>query len=369
MTSIIGIATAVPNRFDQSDSALFAKSFCCNTEKQERILEKLYAHAGIDRRSSSLPLNARDVNDDSNFYPSRSTSSDKGPSTRERMEAFEKHAFDLARESTEAALRDAYLRPDEVSHLVTVSCTGFSAPGFDIKLIRELGMNPGVQRAQVGFMGCHGAINGLRVASAIAESQPKSTVLLCATEVCSLHFQYGWSSDSLVANSLFSDGSAAVVFRQSLDSYSSERKQIRLTGSGSYLIPNTLDAMQWHIGDNGFTMHLSSTVPDLVSASLSDWIITWLRENGLSIKDIGGWAIHPGGPRLLTAVQDALSLSDEQMAPSFAILREFGNMSSPTVLFILDKLRKSNTPLPYAVLAFGPGLTIEALILGESGGM
>lgn len=365
MAQIIGLATAVPGRFDQSESASFAKSFCCSTEKEERVLEKLYAHAGINRRSSSLSLDSRNNNSHNNFYSSRRSSSDKGPSTQVRMEAFEKHALALARESTQAALKDAQVRPDEITHLVTVSCTGFSAPGFDIGLIRELCMNPGVQRTQVGFMGCHGAINGMRVASAIASSQRRSTVLLCATEVCSLHFQYGWSSDSLVANSLFSDGSAAAVFRgaDSAASATEGRTRIALTGSGSQLIANTADAMQWHIGNNGFTMHLASTVPDLVGEALSDWLVPWLSENALSIKDIGGWAIHPGGPRLLSAVQEALSLSNTQMAPSFAVLKEFGNMSSPTVLFILDQLQKANTPLPYVILAFGPGLTIEALVL------
>ncbi len=370
MAKIIGLSTAVPHRFGQAESAEFAKSYCCQTEKEQKVLEKLYAHAAIDRRSSSLNLQAESsgpTNENnglsSNFYPLRISSSDMGPTTLERMKAYERHASQLARESTVGALQDAQVQPDEITHLVTVSCTGFGAPGVDIELILDLGMNRSVQRTNVGFMGCHGAVNGLRAASAIAASQPTSTVLLCATELCSLHFQYGWSSNAVVANSLFSDGSAAAVLRNDSFETSERQRCLRLEACATYLIPNTLDAMQWHIGNHGFTMHLSPSVPSIVGESLRDWMVNWLAEQSLSICDIGGWAIHPGGPRLLSAVQEALALSQQHMAPSFSVLREFGNMSSPTILFILDALLNASTPRPYVVLAFGPGLTIEAALL------
>lgn len=372
LATIVGLGTAVPNPLSQSDSADFAKPYCCASAKEEKVLEKLYAHTAISKRSSSLLLDPTNESGGT-FYSIRTSINDKGPSTRARMEAYQDCALRLALNSTTAALQDACVEPDEITHLVTVSCTGFSAPGFDINLIRTLELSPHVQRTHVGFMGCHGAINGLRAAAAIAASQPNSTVLLCATEVCTLHFQYGWSSDSLVANSLFSDGSASAVLRQRvIGATSSEgagnlvsrQETLRVIGSGSYLIPDSLDAMQWQIGDHGFTMRLSPDVPNLVRDSLADWLIPWLAKYSMALEDVGGWAIHPGGPRLLNAVQTALSLSPAQLYPSFSVLKDFGNMSSPTVLFILRRLLMGAGAPPYVLLAFGPGLTIEALLLG-----
>jgi len=263
--------------------------------------------------------------------------------------------------------------------LVTVCCTGFQAPGFDLDLIQGLPLDPDVARTQVGFMGCHGALNGLRVAHAFGQAIPGSRVLLCALELCSLHQQLGWHPERVVANALFADGAAATVVAAAeplaaeagaRDGAGVGQRRVpaaspwRLLASGSTLLPDSADAMAWTIADHGFEMGLSPRVPALISARLAPWLDGWLAAQGLNRAAIGSWALHPGGPRLLEAVRDCLDLPATAIEPSTAVLRECGNMSSATILFILDRLRLAEAPLPCVALAFGPGLCVEAALLG-----
>ena len=250
-------------------------------------------------------------------------------------------------------------RPREIAHLVTVSCSGFSAPGVDIGLIEQLGLRRDVSRTNVGFMGCHGAMNGLRVAAALAKSNPGSKVLLCCVEICSIHHQYPQQFDHLVANALFSDGAAAAVI-------SAEEPAPKLGScwtSGPTCCQILSDAMTWRIRDHGFEMSLSVSVPALIRESLREWLEDWLFACGLAIDDIGGWIVHPGGPQILAACSEALELLPDALAESYAVLAEYGNMSSPTVLFILDRMRRAAGKLPCVMLAFGPGMTIEGGLL------
>ena len=294
------------------------------------------------------------------FYEPARSDEDCGPTTAQRMQLYERWAVHLAREAAGRALRRAAVVAEQVTHLVTVSCTGFSAPGFDLQLIEQLGLPAGVARTHVGFMGCHGAMNGLRVAKAFAESDSESRVLLCAVELCSLHQQYGWHPERIVANALFADGAAAVVgkgdSRRNTTSW-------RIVASGSTVLPDSGDLMSWRVGDHGFEMTLSPQVPDLIRRDVRHWLQRWLASSGLAIGDVPSWVIHPGGPRILKACAEALGLSDEQMRPSQQVLAEFGNMSSPTVLFILERLMQADAGRPCVMLAFGPGLTIEAALL------
>ena len=283
-----------------------------------------------------------------------------GPTTAERMQLYERHAGTLATTATRQALQAACRDARDITHLVTVSCSGFHAPGFDIELLQSAGLSPSVARTHVGFMGCHGALNGLRVADAFLKADPTACVLLCCVELCSLHHQYGWSPDRIVSNALFADGAAAVVLT-SAEVASPEKW--KLIASGSVVLPDTLGDMGWRIRDNGFEMTLSARVPDLISQHLRPWLSDWLGSRGVSLSEIGAWAFHPGGPRILSAAGEALGLQREQWATSESVLAEFGNMSSPTILFILDRLRHEGATGPCVALAFGPGLTIEAALL------
>jgi alpha-pyrone synthase len=240
---------------------------------------------------------------------------------------------------------------------VTVSCTGFSAPGWDIDLIRRLELNPTVQRTHVGFMGCHGALNGLRVARAFADADAAARVLVCAAEACTLHFHYVGTPKQMIANALFADGAAALVGRCVPDAPWS------VVASGSCLLPDSADAMTWNIGDHGFAMTLAARVPELIRQHLRPWLESWLATHQLNIGSIGSWAVHPGGPRILDAVEASLGLPPSATAVSREVLAACGNMSSPTVLFVLERLRQQQAALPCVMLGFGPGLMAEAALV------
>jgi predicted naringenin-chalcone synthase len=206
-------------------------------------------------------------------------------------------------------------------------------------------------------MGCHGALNGLRVAEALSHTSFASKVLLCCVELCSIHHQYSNDPQQIVANALFSDGAAAVVgFRGATED------NWRLIDQFSSVLPNTAHLMAWRIGDHGFEMRLSSQVPGVIERTLRPWLCEHLARHQMHVEDVKSWAIHPGGPRILTACANSLGFDHGHLQPSQLVLSEFGNMSSPTVLFILEQLRAQSDNLPCIVLAFGPGLTIEAAL-------
>jgi alpha-pyrone synthase len=366
MTLAIGsIGTAVPaTTYDQEEGLHIAKSLCCRTPEQATWLPAMYRGTHIDKRHMVLP---RALVDDvvagtrdsgSPFLPS-GTPDDRGPSTGVRMEAYEREAAPLALTASRQALQRARLKPERLTHLVTVTCTGFGAPGFDHRLIAELPLASTIARTQIGFMGCHGALNGLRVAQAFVDADVKARVLVCAVELCSLHYFYGWDPGKVVANAIFADGAAALVGMPAADA---PAEAWRLAASGSCVLPGSADAMSWTIRDNGFLMSLSKKVPDLIARHLRGWLTQWLGQQGLKLADVPTWAIHPGGPRIIGAVEEALGLTREHTHDAHAVFAAYGNMSSPTVLFILERLIARHAPRPCVALGFGPGLTVEAAL-------
>jgi predicted naringenin-chalcone synthase len=208
-------------------------------------------------------------------------------------------------------------------------------------------------------MGCHGAINGLRVARAFSDSDLEARVLLCAVELCGLHYHYGWDPQKIIANAIFADGAAAVA---GAPDRQMSAGAWRVMATGSCLIPDSREAMSWTIGDHGFEMTLSKHVPALIREHLRPWLDGWLARHGLRRETIASWAIHPGGPRVLEAIAESLTLSGEQLAASREVFATHGNMSSPTVLFILEHLRAQQAPLPCVALGFGPGLIAECAL-------
>ena len=289
------------------------------------------------------------------------TEDDRGPTTQDRMRFYREHAVLLAREASASALHQARMPAKAITHLVTVSCTGFYAPGWDVKVVQNLGLAPSTLRTHVGFMGCHGALNALRVAKAFVEAEPQAKVLLCATELCSIHYHYSWDPQKVIANAIFADGSAAVVGIAS-ESGPTAATTWRLTASGSFLVPQTQDVMTWDIGDHGFVMTLAKNVPEIICKNLRAFLEPWLANQGLSVPEIRAWAIHPGGPKILDASAQALGLASDLLLPAREIFAAYGNMSSPTVLFILDHLQERGCKPPCVALGFGPGLNVEAAL-------
>jgi predicted naringenin-chalcone synthase len=278
------------------------------------------------------------------------------------MDRYAAEAGPLAEAAARRAIDQAGIHVGKVTHLITVSCSGFNAPGYDISLVQELPLSANVERTHVGFMGCHGALNGLRVARAFVEADPHAVVLLCAVELCSLHQQYGWNPQQVVANALFADGAAAVVATADTTD-SGDDQAAKVIGNGSCILPDSQDYMSWRIQDHGFEMTLSPQLPDLIRRSLKPWLTEWLSGFDLTPDQVPTWAIHPGGPRVLSAAGQAVGLSDEQLEPSRRVLAEYGNMSSPTVLFIYEQQRRQAVEGPCILLGFGPGITIEAALL------
>lgn len=355
---IAGIGTATPpHRISSVDAAEIAQGLARQPAETRRLFHALYRRSGVATRHSAVleasdgELNARQ----SFFGPDE-------PTTRARMGRYEAEAGPLAVSAARSALDDAAIEPGRVTHLVTVSCTGACAPGFDADLIRGLGLPRDVARTHVGFMGCHGLLNGLRAAHAFVASDPAAVPLVCAVELCSLHHQYEGDAEQIVANALFADGAGAVVGAAAGRS-SAPVDAYHLVANGSTIIDDSDDAMSWRVGDRGFVMTLSPRVPELIARRLRPWLEGWLAGHDLGLDSVGSWAVHPGGPRIVSAVGEALDLVPAMLLPSRRVLEEFGNMSSPTILFILDRLRRAGAPRPCVSLAFGPGLAVEAALL------
>ncbi len=358
--SIVGLGCAAPlHVIAQQDAATQAAAI--SGGGRAAVVAKLYSQAGVHTRHSVvLRSSSNGAPAEQSFYRAANHEFPQGPTTGERMRRYEEEAADLSILAATRAMRDAAIVAGEIRQLVTVSCSGFAAPGVDIELIDRLQLDARVGRTHVGFMGCHGALNGLRVANALAASDRGGAVLLCCVELCSLHHQYQANAQQMVANALFADGAAAAVLK-----FGSECAPWRIASQHSVILPDTRDAMSWRIGDHGFEMTLSPRVPELIRTHAKPWLTNWLAQHGLSIEDIRAWAIHPGGPRILTACAEALALDDDALRPSREVLAEYGNMSSPTLLFVMERLRAAGAELPCVALAFGPGLTIEAALFDQ----
>ncbi len=361
--SIRGIGTAVPvHTVTQTEAAALAHEVFCENEQQERLLSVLYRKAGVKIRHTAMPYRTA-----LQWLPAKvgpvetgARPATRGPTTGERMRFYAEHAPSLAEQAAREALADANVHAREITHLITISCTGFHAPGVDTALIQRLDLRPTTQRVQIGFMGCHGAINGLRVAQALSAADPAACVLLCAVELCSLHYRFQWDPEQIVANAIFSDGAAAIVGGSKT---MADDNAWSVQTTGSCLLPDSQAAMAWRIEDYGFEMTLQARVPELIGEHLRPWLAAWLAEQGQPLESIRSWAVHPGGPRILSAVEASLQLPREATAASHEILSNYGNMSSPTVLFIIDRLRSSQAPRPCVALGFGPGMFAEAALM------
>lgn len=359
---IRGIGTALPAGHVTPEEGLgVARVIGGPHSRESGFLPAVYEGSGNRRRAL---VHGRDVIRDlfegtrhsgSPFLPNGDPNF-RGPSTGVRNTMYAEFALPMAVAAARDALTSAGIAAGDVTHIVTVSCTGFTAPGMDFALIQGLGLRPTVLRTHVGFMGCHGAINGLRVADAYTTADPTAVVLLVAVELCSLHYHFGDEPEKVVANALFADGAAAMVGTAGDGPW-------RVAATGSCLIPKSAEAMTWTVGDHGFEMTLSKQVPKRIAESVGPWMGEWLAANGLTVGDVRSWAVHPGGPKIVEAVESALHLPSGATATSRQVFADYGNMSSPTVLFIVNELRKADAPRPCVMLGFGPGLVAEAVLV------
>ena len=356
-----GLGTAVPDQsVNQTESTTLSERVSADRPERASLVRRIQRRSQVQTRGSVLLTGDAEqaIHQRLPFYGVDS------PSTAERMEAYRLNASLLALKACKRALEESQISASKITHLITISCTGFHAPGVDCDLMDQLQLSPNVQRTHVGFMGCHAALNGLRVAHAFVKADPEAVVLLCAVELCSIHLQYGWNPEHVVANTLFADGAAALIATHSETSNQKPTPSgVALEASGSTVIPKTHDLMHWQIGDQGFSMGLSPKVPEAIATTLQPWLSEWLHARGTDLNSIQHWAIHPGGPRILQACADSLSLREDQLDHSRNILTHYGNMSSATILFVINQMRQHNCHGPCIALAFGPGLCAEVALI------
>jgi predicted naringenin-chalcone synthase len=360
IAAILGIGTSRPPAIRQEELHQLAIEIAGPTAEQEAWLSRVFLRSGIEERGSVLVRDGECKLDALRmFFPRPLTPRDRGPTTAARMARYAIEAPPLAADAAARALADSQTAPQSITHLITASCTGFFAPGLDAALIAQLRLSPDIRRLHVGFMGCHAAFNALAAARDAVLADAGARVLVCSVELCSLHMAYGWDPGKLVANALFADGAAAVVIGRPP---AKDSGAWRLRDTSSCLLPESLDAMAWHIGDHGFEMTLLQSVPGLIRKHLRQWCQAWLARHDLQLSDITGWAIHPGGPRVLSAVADALDLPPEALRHSRHVLAHHGNMSSATILFILQQMAGEFSGGPCVAIGLGPGLMAEGML-------
>lgn len=325
-------------------------------EKAETV-RKIYANSAIGFRYSLIDDFLKDRDQWKfwgNGYPQ------KPPGMRQRNDLYKNEAPQLAHEASLKALRAWGGDPSEITHVISISCTGVLAPGLEFRLVESLNLNRDVHRLGINFMGCFGAFKGLQVAASFAKEDPSHRILVVCTELCSLHLQANLDQDTLLANSLFSDGIAAAIIgckarKHESPLFSIERQK-------SLALDDSLDKMTWEAGDHGFFMHLSPYVPALIKRHIQKLMQPLMPED-VGIPDCD-WAIHPGGKSIIQAIERALQLNEEQTKAAWETLWHYGNMSSATFLFVLERLWQQKTDKQWtAGLGFGPGLSMEGILL------
>jgi predicted naringenin-chalcone synthase len=311
---------------------------------QHGFARRIFEHSGVATRHAVINPTIEDVS---------------GWSTRRRMERYLVEALPLGKEAVSRALDSAGLDSADVALFAVTCCTGYVSPGVDILLARDLGMSRETQRLFVGHMGCYAALPGLGAASDFVVARGRPALLLCL-ELPSLHVQPATRDpQQIIAHSLFSDAAAAAVLLPSGPGYAVRDVTSRTDTT-------TADLMTWDVTDLGFRMGLSPKVPDALSQHVAPQVDDLLSRHGLARSDVDGWVVHPGGPRILDVVRDELGLAESDIAESRQVLAEHGNCSSPTVLLILDAVRRrSPAPRHIVMMAFGPGLTLYTAVLSR----
>lgn len=326
--------------------------------ERERLLA-LYRATGIEHRYSVL----KDYGlsrEDYEFY-SKMDNLEPFPTTAQRNALYQREALTLAIAAVKNCL-PANCNVNEITHLITVSCTGLYAPGLDIELVEGLGLSTSIQRTAINFMGCYAAFNAIKVGQAICHSHPENKVLIICIELCSIHFQKTIQEDFMLSNALFGDGAAAMLMENRVN-----ESGLGVLATYGELLPEGAKEMAWQVGNLGFEMRLSRYVPDLIADGIEKLTKSLMRKGPWQLSEIDYFAIHPGGKRILECIQQALNITPHQNRFAYQVLKNFGNMSSPTILFVLkeiwNNLDKDDHGKRILCFAFGPGLTMESMIL------
>ena len=345
----------------------------------QRIIGASFNGSGIDTRHTVIRELSPAAGTDDKMFFDRETGRLQSPGTAARNDLYTREASRLFVEVARSALdADPDIVAADVTHVITASCTGFHAPGPEYEIVRGLGLSDSVQRYHLGFMGCYASLPALRAASQFCAADPTAVVLVVSVELCTVHLRSSEDPDLIVANSLFADGAAAgIVTARDL---ATPVPAVRLDGFHTAIAAEGEKDMAWTIGDHGFEMILSTKVPQIIGETIIGAIRPlYAREGELAEafdegrvgERVEHWAIHPGGRSILDRVQERLNLSDDQLFPARETLRENGNMSSATVLFVIKRILDDGARdgSRVAAMAFGPGLTAESALMTVTTGI
>jgi predicted naringenin-chalcone synthase len=320
---------------------------------QSRKLAFLYRQSEIESRYSviqdfSLPES------DWSFI-----SVEENPSLDKRMQIFDENAAALSVAAIEECIA-GHLNPAEITHLITVSCTGMSAPGLDLQVAENMQLRPDLFRTSVNFMGCYAAIHALKLGKMICDTEDSAKVIIVCTELCTIHFPQHYTPDNASSSLLFGDGSAAVLMSNALSSANA----LNLRSFYSEVCLKGKADMSWNVSSEGFLMKLSAYIPQLIQQDIAALVKKAMNYAGVGQESITNWCLHPGGKKILEVIQSQLGLADDDLLSSRKVLAKYGNMSSPTILFVLKEIMKSLEDPEAKVfgVAFGPGLTMETFI-------
>lgn len=344
MARINWIATAVPELDFEQDYHLWARARL--GEKRARVYERMAERSGIEHRWSVLTEEDAKLDHGVGLYGANDP-----PGTARRMAIYAEEAPKLALKAI------GKLGPlDGVTHLVVASCTGFVAPGVDQIIARRLGLAKDVERVLIGFMGCYAAVTALRTARHIVRSEPRSRVLVVTVELSTLHHQEESEIEPLLMGAQFGDGAAAALV-------SNAGKGLEIGDVISAALEESEELITWQIGDTGFAMRLSGEVPGRIRGALAQPNVQERITGGVAPREVDAYAVHAGGRSILDAVESGMGLEPTALDHSRAVLREFGNMSSSTLMFVLERVLRDR-PGSGVALAFGPGLAMEGFRFG-----
>jgi predicted naringenin-chalcone synthase len=360
MSRIISIGTAVPTHRTKQTAILEFMHAAYDNDVASRKLNVLFNNSGIEQRYSVIPDfdKSREEHVFFNGIPSKADVTD-------RLEVFKERAIPLAIE----AITDAYqklnssIQEQGVTHLITVTCTGLYAPGIDAELIEQLNLPKDIYRTSVNFLGCNAAFHALKIADMICKTDPDAKVLVVCVELCTLHFQPKNDHDNLLSNTIFGDGAAAIV----ITADDSLKRGLQINGFYSVLLNEGKDLMGWNVTPVNFEMILDAKIPDFIGSEINSIIQNASKKYKIDTSAIDKWAIHPGGKKIVDTIKRKLELTDDDVQASLKILNEFGNMSSPTILFVLNEFMmpdKSKSENIFSI-GFGPGLSIETALFSS----
>jgi len=362
MSTIISIGTAVPKYSAKQSTILEFMKTAYNDDTASRKLNILFHNSGIHTRYSVLPDFGNHQTENGFF-----TVNQQVPDVAQRLTIFKENAASLAIAAMKDALQKLHtsIADFKITHLITVTCTGIYAPGVGAALIEQLDLPDDIFHTAINFMGCNAAFPALNLADMITKTNENANVLIVCVELCTLHFHAIDDNDNLLANTIFGDGAAAVVVVSDRAAKRNHQSGLSISGFHSMLLYKGKSLMGWNITSENFEMVLDSGIPEFIGNEVNDIVIKAGQKFKSDPTFFNKWAIHPGGKKILDSIKKQMQLSDYEMQYSYKVLSEYGNMSSPTILFVLNEIMQADHADGETIfsLGFGPGLSIETALL------